>query len=394
MTPQPSLLQTLNKYLDPNTPIGRFIRVMMWTIVGSIAIGLLMVVIQPIANRITSLLLALACLLLGAFIGFLFGIPRVLQADGGPGATTPSTTNPQTTPNESNAYQQQVNTNLEQISDWLTKIIVGLGLVNLYRIPELLRDTSELIARGIVLPNEATTAKNSVETLNASIGTVTIFANAILLYFPVLGFLVGYLITRIFLSGVFRVADTGGLMVNKQDVGLDVNVGPNAGGTIALTDVVKNLVNVVSTNLTTPIPTPGPVVETSRASTPIPKRILWADDTPTNNIIEREALTKAGIDVVAVDSTEQALTQLSSGSAFDLVISDLGRPENGMFNPIAGINLIQQIRAGNSKNIRIIIYTSKKGFDQYNAQARQAGANDVVYGSRILMKSIGLAEGV
>ena len=365
---------------------------MMWTIVALIMIGLLVVVGQPIADRIVSLLLALACLLLGAFAGFLFGIPRVLQADSGPGTSTLSATGSQPAPNNPPPYQQQVNTNLEQISDWLTKIIVGLGLVNLYKIPDILRDTSELIARGIASPTKNTTVKSALNAINTNIGTATIFANAIILYFPVLGFLVGYLITRIFLSGVFRVADTGGLTVSLQDVGLDAGATSNTGGTIALTDVIKNLVNVVSTSLAPSADTPPPsVAQATAAAAPLPKRILWVDDTPANNGIEREALSKANIEVVAAESTEQALNLLST-STFDLIITDMGHPENGTFNPTAGISLIQQLRADNSKGIRIIVYTSKKGFDQYNAQARSAGANDVVYGSRILMKSIGLTE--
>src|SRR5438552_685547 len=67
---------------------------------------------------------ALACFAVGVVTGFLFGIPRVLQGtDSGAEATAHT------------PYQQRVNTNLEQISDWLTKIIVGLGLVQLTKVP-------------------------------------------------------------------------------------------------------------------------------------------------------------------------------------------------------------------------------------------------------------------
>lgn len=62
----------------------------------------------------------LAALLAGATLGFLFGIPRALTvampaADGHAGA------------NNGGGFTH--NTNLEQISDWLTKIVVGIGLV-------------------------------------------------------------------------------------------------------------------------------------------------------------------------------------------------------------------------------------------------------------------------
>lgn len=58
----------------------------------------------------------------GAALGFLFGIPRSVaagtQASGDPGLQADATRA---------GYAQ--NTNLEQISDWLTKIVVGVGLV-------------------------------------------------------------------------------------------------------------------------------------------------------------------------------------------------------------------------------------------------------------------------
>lgn len=364
----PSLLQTLNKYLDPSTPVGRFLRVMMWTILALMGVGLLVVLLQPVADRTTSLLLALSCLLLGAFVGFLFGIPRVLQADGGPGMSASPLTEPQTAPGVAttqNAYQQQVNTNLEQISDWLTKIIVGLGLVNLYAIPDLLRDTSTLIADGIA------SSENT--------GSVIIFANALLLYFPVLGFLVGYLITRIFLSGVFHLADTNRLM----------NVG---GQEVDMTQVVQGLVKVI----TDPAPPlPGGMAPASTrqsvSTSPARKRILWVDDTPANNVIERATLNKAGIEVVAVESTQDALIQLTN-SSFDVLITDTGRSEPTGFNPKAGIGLIRKIKERNLTIPQIIVYTNRKGFDQYDEEARQAGADDVVYSPRILLKSIGLTE--
>ena len=55
----------------------------------------------------------LTSLAIAGGVGFIFGVPRLRAASGG-GATT-SVFVP--------------NTNLEQISDWLTKIVVGVGLV-------------------------------------------------------------------------------------------------------------------------------------------------------------------------------------------------------------------------------------------------------------------------
>ena len=67
--------------------------------------------------------------LIGGLVGFLFGIPRTVQS------STRST----------GATQYQGNTNLEQVSDWLTKIIVGISLVEIGRIIPALAKLAEIL---------------------------------------------------------------------------------------------------------------------------------------------------------------------------------------------------------------------------------------------------------
>ena len=62
-------------------------------------------------------------------MGFLFGIPRTVQS------STPSV----------GTTQYQGNTNLEQVSDWLTKIIVGVSLVEIGRIIPALAKLAEIL---------------------------------------------------------------------------------------------------------------------------------------------------------------------------------------------------------------------------------------------------------
>jgi hypothetical protein len=128
---------------------------------------------------------ALAYFAAGFFGGFLFGIPRVLQDNAPvPEATNASTDQP---------YAQRVNTNLEQISDWLTKIIVGLGLVELRAVPDHLYKAAVWMGQSLGLkPNDDTIAS---------------FSCAFIIYFTIVGFLAGYLITRLFLAGAFWRAD-------------------------------------------------------------------------------------------------------------------------------------------------------------------------------------------
>jgi hypothetical protein len=99
------------------------------------------------------LLVAGAGLILGGLIGFLFGIPRSLQSehpqqpakskDGADGKDDAARKDPQG--REPDRYG--ANTNLEQISDWLTKILVGVGLTQLTRLPEGLSSTANYVGR-------------------------------------------------------------------------------------------------------------------------------------------------------------------------------------------------------------------------------------------------------
>ena len=63
--------------------------------------------------------------MIGGLLGFLFGIPRTLQGD----SADDSRRNEGSGTESRLAYRP--NTSLEQISDWLTKILVGVGLTQI-----------------------------------------------------------------------------------------------------------------------------------------------------------------------------------------------------------------------------------------------------------------------
>jgi hypothetical protein len=110
---------------------------------------------------------------IGAVVGFLFGIPRRLQQDA---AASPV------------GQSLAVNTNLEQVSDWLTKIIVGIGLVQIGE----LADGLDSVAESVALGDQA-----SAES----------FALGLLVYSLVDGFLLAYVWTRLELSAQIALAD-------------------------------------------------------------------------------------------------------------------------------------------------------------------------------------------
>ena len=138
-----------------------------------------------------AIMVAGAALMLGGMTGFLFGIPKALQegaqepaapagaAPGGAGARE-----------ERDERRYQANTNLEQISDWLTKILVGVGLTQIGSLPRKIEDTAQYVARGM-----------------GGAAADEIFAGGVILYYTIAGFFFGYLWARLFLPRAFRQAD-------------------------------------------------------------------------------------------------------------------------------------------------------------------------------------------
>lgn len=127
-------------------------------------------------------MLAAATAAAGGLVGFLFGIPRSMQEPRPVGGAGPAAVD------ERGAYQ--ANTNLEQISDWLTKILVGVGLIQLGRIGGLVGGLIDGVANGI--------GGRAVDRL---------MVGATLVLFTIFGFLASYLLTRLLLQRAFTVAD-------------------------------------------------------------------------------------------------------------------------------------------------------------------------------------------
>ena len=114
-----------------------------------------------------------AALFSGGLLGFLFGVPRSLQAD-----------------NQASGAQlrYQGSTSLEQISDWLTKIIVGVTLTQIPAIGDALGNLGSAVSTDLG-------------------GSSPTFSIASCVYFAASGFLIGYLWSRIRLPRAFSGAD-------------------------------------------------------------------------------------------------------------------------------------------------------------------------------------------
>jgi hypothetical protein len=132
---------------------------------------------------------ATALIFAGYIVGLLFSLPRVLSNAGDAASGDDAATQP-----AKRLYS--INTNLEQISDWLTKIIVGVGLVEASRIQSFVVHAAQYLGGAISGQPHAMQA-----------GPATVLSLAIILVYPSLGFLLGFFSVRLYISRALYVAD-------------------------------------------------------------------------------------------------------------------------------------------------------------------------------------------
>jgi hypothetical protein len=135
----------------------------------------------------------MAALVAGGLLGFLFGIPRTVTTEGTAQAGV------------------RANTNLEQISDWLTKILVGISLTQIPAIGDAAGRLVDTIA----------------PALNGGSFGVPM-AGGLLVFFSVLGFLFGWLLTRLALTRAIRDVDDPSVLLERAAVETDQGNIPEA----------------------------------------------------------------------------------------------------------------------------------------------------------------------
>ena len=167
------------------------------------------------------LLLSGGCLLTGGLIGSVFAVPHTT-------AVLPQ----ELPPGEASSPLYRASTNLEQVSDWLTKVLIGAALVT---VPGLLRGDTKLLQLNII--SEAPSGWNAAVT------------TALVLYFGAAGLIGGYLLTRVAAAGEQ-------LRINlRQGIEIAFNLPLSTGGlfadTISPTDrqVLEPLLRLEPTSL-------------------------------------------------------------------------------------------------------------------------------------------------
>ncbi|MDJ0600340.1 MAG: hypothetical protein QNJ37_16050 [Crocosphaera sp.] len=132
---------------------------------------------------------ASASLVIGFLLGFLFGIPKIIKVN----KSLSELDKP------ASALPIENNTNLEEISDWLTKILVGVGLTQLQGILKFIKlNIVDNIAPGFDLSYHGTETNSHASPIAISITIGN------LIYFFVSGFIIGYLWTVLIYSEALK----------------------------------------------------------------------------------------------------------------------------------------------------------------------------------------------
>jgi hypothetical protein len=132
-------------------------------------------------------MLAASSALIGVLLGFLFGVPRRRTAER-EGAS----------PEAGDQSEFELNNALDQISDWLTKILVGVGLTQISDLPGAFESAAEYFAAGLSDPSNG-----------LGVQTAETFAMTTLIAFGVGGFLFGYLWTISYMPGALTDIQKG-----------------------------------------------------------------------------------------------------------------------------------------------------------------------------------------
>lgn len=122
------------------------------------------------------LLTAFAAFLIGGLGGFLFGIPKMVSSGQARHAGGP---------------QYAPSSNLAEVSDWLTKLLLGAGLVQLTHLGAPVASLIDHIAHGLYVPP----ASAGIAQVSAYTAAARVMAGAIFFGYTAVGLLDGYVMT-------------------------------------------------------------------------------------------------------------------------------------------------------------------------------------------------------
>ena len=100
-----------------------------------------------------------------------------------------------------------------------------------------------------------------------------------------------------------------------------------------------------------------------------PRKVLWVDDNPENNIWERQALESYGVEFVLAQDTAEAVQQWQEKGPFTAIISDMGRVGDAQ----AGYTLLSIVKEAPIQ-VPYFIYTAANHEEKLSHDAKVRGA--------------------
>jgi CheY-like chemotaxis protein len=113
--------------------------------------------------------------------------------------------------------------------------------------------------------------------------------------------------------------------------------------------------------------------------------LLWVDDHPANNVVETDICERLGATISFAKSTEEARKEAHQ-KRYDVVISDMGRLEDGIYNDKAGYDLLDILQSELNIMPPLIIYAGTNAPPP--AEAKQRGAFGSTDDPQVLLQLI------
>lgn len=253
------------------------------------AVGFLYGVAQS-TNRwsiaLSGVTIAFASGAVGALLGLLFGVPRALRNPSPTASPAPSAAGSVDVSagvaGSAGPSGYEANTNLEDVSDWLTKLLLGAGLTQLGRVPTALSHLGAYLAPGL------------------GGGSANAFAVVLVVYSTVVGFLLAYLATRLKLGAALNEADrlAAQTSATTADIGLlpPAKVGPSM-----LTPAVETAV------------TAGATPQKQRAALSLAQRVQVIEQQTPATAFDADSYRRVAQELVSAALYDQALQTLELG---------------------------------------------------------------------------------
>jgi hypothetical protein len=314
-----------------------------------------------------SLLFAAASMVSGWLLGLLFGIPRTLSRT--QSATAPAMSSSGQTASEKSGDAgansgSRVNTNLEDISDWLTKMLVGVGLTQLYAVPGFLWTTAgKLNAHGLGWEQHG-----------------QLLVLALFFYFAPGGFWLSYVGTRTILTKLFdQVAGVDPREVLQAADPNKLRIDPSATGVVAgdaqLAQADRSLLNTPLQALTKPLQMGAWGAAQARAGNLSFARLALEDAlrTEPNNSELKEQLAK--VYTLLGNRTDAELLMRDSPATEIAVLNALYEPQPDGFSKAIKIGESLLNKPGMQRNVSLHVWLACAYGQQYGYE-KEHGASD------------------